>query len=870
MSLDVGRPPATAQPATSLRILHVVNMGTTCGGAERLLSDTATAQRAAGHEVRVLSSDLPGSGTRFNDAAWAQAGRDAHWTARLRGQLDNPAAGAALAEQVLEFQPDVVHLHTVGLLSPAALPVLAATPTVLTVHGAEIYVRGTERFCMPDSCYRRTADGEPRLTVRGRLVALATALLAGRAWRRGLRVVDVVLAPSRYLATLASRDLGRTRVVPNGYTPAHPNVVPEQTAPHHPRLLFAGRLEQFKGPQVALAAMPAILVRHPDARLTISGSGPMEQTLTDYVRDHDLAAHVELTGWLAPGELQRRYAEADVVLVPSVWPEAFGLTALEAFAVGTPVVASAVGGLPDLVRVGETGALVPPGDAAALAAAVSDLLDDEPRRRLLGRGARALHAGLTLDRHLATVHESYGDAIAAHHAQRRPAGAHRALAPGRGPAARLAGLVRETVADSLLRNSALLLLSTVVLAGGGFLFWRVVTHLLTTPEVGRASALISASTLVVNLALLGLNNSLIRYLGEWSDRARTVNTALTVVAIAALLGALVFVVALPSLAPGLVGVEHPGRSLAFVVLCVTGAVGLCYDNVFVALRRSDYVLVRNVLVVILRLGLPLLLAGSAAFGIFGAYWLAPAIALPLYFAAAHRLGLSARVALGAERLRAMWRYSAANYMATAILMTPSLLMPVMVAHRIGPGPAAEYYIASLIAGVLVFVPQATARSFFAEVSHDRGSLRAHLSRVVTVTTVLQVPVLAVIILAGKPLLRLFGPDYVPAYPVLILLALTLALSSVGFIGSTLLLVAGRTKLLCQLSAAAYAVSLIGAYLLAGQGLVWIGAALLTGEIVLTLGYLRIIAVELRAVPVADNTLTTQPAVPRPAERTSIS
>jgi O-antigen/teichoic acid export membrane protein len=196
----------------------------------------------------------------------------------------------------------------------------------------------------------------------------------------------------------------------------------------------------------------------------------------------------------------------------------------------------------------------------------------------------------------------------------------------------------------------------------------------------------------------------------------------------------------------------------------------------------------------------------------------------------------------------MWRYSAGNYLAVAILMMPSLLMPVLVAQRVDPRHAAFYYIASLIASVLVFVPQATCRSFFAEVTHDPRRLRAELPRVLTVTLGLQVPMLAAIVVAGRPVLRLFGPVYAQAYPLLLVLALTSALSSVGFVGSTLLLISGRVRPLCQLSAVACAVSLLGAYLLAGRGLIWIGGSVLAGEVVLTTGYSAIIAATLRTHP----------------------
>jgi O-antigen/teichoic acid export membrane protein len=168
-----------------------------------------------------------------------------------------------------------------------------------------------------------------------------------------------------------------------------------------------------------------------------------------------------------------------------------------------------------------------------------------------------------------------------------------------------------------------------------------------------------------------------------------------------------------------------------------------------------------------------------------------------------------------------------------------------VAHRVDPAHAAYYYIASLLSGVLAFVPQATTRSLFAEAAHDPGRLREHLARVLQVTAALQVPLLGVLLAAGREVLRLFGPVYQQAYPLLALLALSAALSSVGFVGSTLLLISGRLRLLCQLSAAASAVCLLGAYLLAGRGLVWVGGSVLVAEAVLAIVYTGVIAVALR-------------------------
>ncbi len=834
MSERVLTEPATRQPATIRRtILHVINMGTTCGGAERLVADLVAAQRAAGHRVHVLASDLAGSGTRFSDATWHQPAGRGGLAARFAGQLRNPAARAALAAAVAGWRPDVVHLHTVGLLAPATLGVLADVPTVLTVHGPELFLRATERWCLPARYFRAgDAHGPARaaLTWRGRAVAAGTSWLVGRLWRRGLRVVDVYTAPSRYLADLAGAEIGPVRLVPNGFDPAE--VTSRQAAPGPRRLLFVGRLEYFKGPQVLLDALPAVLERHPGTVLTICGTGSMDREVREQIDRLGLGSSVELAGWLRRDELARRVAGADLVVMPSLWPEAFGLTCLEALAAGTPVVASDVGGLPDLVESGVTGELVPPGDPVALAGAIDRLLGDDERRERMGRAGQRRAAGYTMTAHLAGVEDAYTEAIGQHPR----------------PASQPMSRVRALLDDSLLRNSVLLLLATIELAAGGFLFWQIVAHLFAPEEVGRAGALISASTLVANLALLGMNNSLIHYLSWWPDRARTVNAGLTVALGAALVGAAGFVAAVPVFAPRLTGVRQPGEAAAFIALTVAGAAGLFFDNVFIALRSNGYLLRRNTLVVVVRLALPAVLAGAGALGIFTSYWLALALALPLYVLTLRsRFGLPPRLTLATDRLRVMWRYSAGNYVATAILLMPSLLMPVLVAQRVDAGHAALYYIASLIASVLSFVPQATCRSFFAEVAHDGRRLPELLPRVLGVTLGLQVPLLAGIAVAGRPVLRLFGPVYTQAYPLLLVLALTSALSSVGFVGSTLLLISGRVRLLCQLSATACAISLLGAYLLAGRGLIWIGGSVLAGEAVLAAGYCAVIGAALRAV-----------------------
>ena len=98
--------------------------------------------------------------------------------------------------------------------------------------------------------------------------------------------------------------------------------------------------------------------------------------------------NVTATGWLTHEETRMLYGTADICVVPSLWREPFGLTALEAMASGLPVCASRTGGLADSVVHEQTGLLFPSGDARALAAALKRLLDDAPARRAMGEAGR--------------------------------------------------------------------------------------------------------------------------------------------------------------------------------------------------------------------------------------------------------------------------------------------------------------------------------------------------------------------------------------------------------------------------------------------------------------------------------------------------
>jgi glycosyltransferase involved in cell wall biosynthesis len=170
------------------------------------------------------------------------------------------------------------------------------------------------------------------------------------------------------------------------------------------RLLFAGRMDRLKGGQILIEALPAIRAgTGRDIQLTFVGDGP-ERSLWEKIAKKIGAAspgiHIEFKGWLDRVNIARAYAEADLLVVPSLWPEPCGVVGVEAALYAVPAVAFAVGGIPDWLHSGENGFLAPadPPTAFGLADAAVRALDPLHHERLC-TGARKLALRWTLERH---------------------------------------------------------------------------------------------------------------------------------------------------------------------------------------------------------------------------------------------------------------------------------------------------------------------------------------------------------------------------------------------------------------------------------------------------------------------------------------
>jgi glycosyltransferase involved in cell wall biosynthesis len=204
-------------------------------------------------------------------------------------------------------------------------------------------------------------------------------------WRRWREVFDVVVANSRALAgRLEEEGIEPVQVIPNG-VPIRP--ARTQLA-RSPTILYAGRLVPEKGVDVLMRAFARVVNDVPDARLAVVGGGEAA-SLRRLALELGVLDSVELTGPLQREEMERRFEGAWVQAVPSLWEEPFGNVAVEAMMRGTAVVASASGGLTEIVDE-RSGMLVPPGDPGLLADALVRILSAPELAESLGAAGRAI------------------------------------------------------------------------------------------------------------------------------------------------------------------------------------------------------------------------------------------------------------------------------------------------------------------------------------------------------------------------------------------------------------------------------------------------------------------------------------------------
>jgi phosphatidylinositol alpha-mannosyltransferase len=335
------------------------------GGVVEHAENQAAALEARGHEVKLMMGhDPPGVFTRYLHPRSGRHGQPPASVIPVGRSVVVPANGSL---------PNIV-------LSPRSIRRIRDLLAAERFDVLHLHEPMTPTICVATLAFARCP------------VAATWHAAGGLDWMRPARIawgflderIDARIAVSRMAAESARRWLGGDfELIPNGV------VVPADADPGNRghSVVFIGRHDARKGLPVLLRAWPEVR-RRTGARLRLIGTDPLQYRLL-HARMRFDEDGIDVLG-IVPNEVRAaELASAKLCVSPALGGESFGLVLVEAFAAATPVVASNIPGYAD-VATPEAATLVPPGDPRALADALGELLEDEPRRAAMGRAARAL------------------------------------------------------------------------------------------------------------------------------------------------------------------------------------------------------------------------------------------------------------------------------------------------------------------------------------------------------------------------------------------------------------------------------------------------------------------------------------------------
>lgn len=362
-----------------MRVLVVHNRYTQRGGEDVVVEHEVAALRERGHHVELVQVD--------NAEPAATGGR----TKVASRAIWNREAAQRIASVARAFKPDVAHVHNHAYeLSASIFPALreAGVPVVATLHNYRMtcsatYLLRDGRPCELCVGKRASWQGIRHKCFRGS--RSGSAMVAGMqlAYRRSaIPNIDRWIALTNFARSIYERaDFPADRLVVRPNTIRDPGAQSAHRAPDAP-IIFVGRLEPSKGVDTLIQAWGSGIGA---AQLLVVGDGPLRSQLQQLA-----PASVGFLGAVPLARVEQLLRSARALVVPSTWYEGFPMVVLEAFAVGTPVIASDLGSLAEIVPQPDVGWRVPARYVDGLRAAMAAALDDPRDAELRGARARRL------------------------------------------------------------------------------------------------------------------------------------------------------------------------------------------------------------------------------------------------------------------------------------------------------------------------------------------------------------------------------------------------------------------------------------------------------------------------------------------------
>lgn len=361
-----------------MKIVQVNKFFYVKGGSERYFFDVSRLLESAGHEVVHFAMQHPKNEPSPYEQYFI---KEIDFSSESSGSIRKAAhyiwsteAQRRFAQLLADEQPDIIHVHNIAhQLTPSILKAArdARIPVVQTLHDYQLLCPNYKLFTQGSACERcnphKYINAVRYNCVRDSKMASALAALEmgfhnvlRGSYEKG---VSQFIAPSRFLYNkLIEWGWSEEQVV---YMPHFVNNKRIE-AQRKPQVAFVGRLVEEKGVDVLVDAARILQQSLPELRIIIAGTGPLEESIHSRITAEHIR-NVELRGFVSGSNLDTLVAESLAIIMPSVWYENAPMSIYESLAIGTPVIGSRSGGIPELITEGENGYLFEPADSEELA-----------------------------------------------------------------------------------------------------------------------------------------------------------------------------------------------------------------------------------------------------------------------------------------------------------------------------------------------------------------------------------------------------------------------------------------------------------------------------------------------------------------------
>ena len=392
-----------------MKILHINRDYGDNGGAEQYLRSLCDALEQGGHQTAVIYG-------RRDANTWDVPAKSRYFVSGIH-EFSKRSAGRVLEDClkiVRKERPDVINLH-ISFNPNLMLELGRRWPVVQSIHSSHPYCLRSKFFqstrtacdlplgyhCLTGAYLKRCADPRPWNLIR--------------AWRRcnaeiqsGRRAQSLIVFSKYMKSCLVQNRIeeNRVSVVPY-FTDAGPSTGANGESDDN-IVLYVGRITKEKGLDDLLRAVKEIKMSY---QLLIVGDGWYSAKIKALAQQLDLAGRVRFTGWISNNNLEEYYRKASMLVIPSAWPEPFGIVGLEAMAHSKPVVAFDVGGIADWLDHRSTGFLVEPRNIGEMAGRIEQLLEDRELAARMGfNGRKKVEQEFSASNHLENLMNIYRSA----------------------------------------------------------------------------------------------------------------------------------------------------------------------------------------------------------------------------------------------------------------------------------------------------------------------------------------------------------------------------------------------------------------------------------------------------------------------------